>query len=147
MDINDRCVVENLQYYLLILVAMGVVRKISNFFTFVFITQYKLKKGKVSEKSIFSISKPYWKVSEFLRQGLLRNKTSAKCGVLLVCALSQNRPRGYKTFSMLNSAEHEILNTHQYKKNHEIQLIPGSYKPRMPFSCSLMLKCQQLLAF
>ena len=37
------------------------------FFTFVFITQYKLKMGKVSEKSIFSISKPYWKVSDFLR--------------------------------------------------------------------------------
>ena len=26
------------------------------------------------------------------------------------------RPRGYKTFFVLNSAEHEILNTHQYKK-------------------------------
>ena len=37
----------------------GNVRKISKFFTFVFITQYKLKMGKVSEKSIFSISKPY----------------------------------------------------------------------------------------
>ena len=24
-------------------------------------------------------------------------------------------PRGYKTFSMLNSAEHEILNAHKYK--------------------------------
>ena len=37
-------------------------------FTFVFITQYKLKMGKVSEKSIFSISKPYLKVSDFLRE-------------------------------------------------------------------------------
>ena len=25
------------------------------------------------------------------------------------------RPRGYKTFFMLNSVEHEILNTHKYK--------------------------------
>ena len=25
-------------------------------------------------------------------------------------------PRGYKTFFMLNSAEHEILNAHKYKK-------------------------------
>ena len=25
------------------------------------------------------------------------------------------RSRGYKTFSMLNSAEHEILNAHKYK--------------------------------
>ena len=27
----------------------------------------------------------------------------------------QVRPRGYKTFSVLNSAEHEILNAHKYK--------------------------------
>ena len=26
------------------------------------------------------------------------------------------RPRGYKTFFMLNSVEHEILNAHKYKK-------------------------------
>ena len=25
------------------------------------------------------------------------------------------RPRGYKTFSMLNSVEHEIINAHKYK--------------------------------
>ena len=28
---------------------------------------------------------------------------------------SENRPRGYKTFFMLNSVEHEILNAHKYK--------------------------------
>ena len=55
-----------------IVVAMETVRKISKFFTFVFITQYKLKMGKVSEKSIFSISKPYCEVSDFLRELLLR---------------------------------------------------------------------------
>ena len=27
----------------------------------------------------------------------------------------QNRPRGYKTFFMLNSTEHEHLNAHKYK--------------------------------
>ena len=27
----------------------------------------------------------------------------------------KTRPRGYKTFSMLNSAEHEILNVRKYK--------------------------------
>ena len=48
-----------------IMVAMETVRKISTFFTFVFITQYKLKMGRVSEKSIFSISKPYCEVSDF----------------------------------------------------------------------------------
>ena len=26
-------------------------------------------------------------------------------------------PQGFKTFSMLNSAEHEILNAHKYKGN------------------------------
>ena len=51
-----------------IVVAMETVRKISKFFTFVFITQYMSKMGKVSEKSIFSISRPYWKVSYFLRE-------------------------------------------------------------------------------
>ena len=28
---------------------------------------------------------------------------------------AQIRPQGYKTFSMLNSVEHEILNAHKYK--------------------------------
>ena len=48
-----------------IVVAMETVRQISIFFTFVFIIQYNLKMGKVSD--FFSISKPYWKMSDFLR--------------------------------------------------------------------------------
>ena len=56
-----------------IVVAMETVRKIRKFFTFVFITQYKLKMGKVSEKSIFSISKPYCEVSDFLIEWLLNS--------------------------------------------------------------------------
>ena len=43
---------------------------------------------------------------------------------------------GYKTFFMLNSIEHEILNAHKYKKYQEIQLFSDSDKPRMLFSCS-----------
>ena len=43
------------------------------------------------------------------------------------------RLRGYKTFSMLNSAEHEILNAPKCKKNQEIQLFSGSDNPRMLF--------------
>ena len=27
----------------------------------------------------------------------------------------ENRPRGYKTFFMLNSVEHEVLNAHKYE--------------------------------
>ena len=37
------------------------------------------------------------------------------------------RAQGYKTFSMLNSTEHEILNAPKYQ---EIQLFFGSDKPR-----------------
>ena len=32
-----------------------------------------------------------------------------------LCADISTRPRGYKTFFMLNSVEHEILNAHKYK--------------------------------
>ena len=31
-------------------------------------------------------------------------------------------PRGYKTFLMHNSVEHELLNAHKYKKYQEIRL-------------------------
>ena len=34
----------------------------------------------------------------------------------------QTWPRGYKTFLMLNSVEHEILNAYKYKKYQEIQI-------------------------
>ena len=30
------------------------------------------------------------------------------------CVPAKIRPRGYKTFFMLNSVEHEILNAHKY---------------------------------
>ena len=39
--------------------------------------------------------------------------------------------RGYKKNFMLNSAEHEILNAHKYKKMKKNQHFSGSYKPRM----------------
>ena len=46
------------------------------------------------------------------------------------------RARDYKTFFMLSSVEHEILNAHKYKNIKKIQLFSGSDKPRMLFSCS-----------
>ena len=63
-----------------IVVAMETVRKISKFFIFVFITQYKLKMGKISEKPIFfsSISELYWKVSDFLIKGLLKSSCKSR---------------------------------------------------------------------
>ena len=56
------------------------------------------------------------------------------------------RPHGYKTFFMLNSVEHEILNAHKYK-NIKKQLLLGSGKPRMLFFLLRNVKCQQMLAF
>ena len=54
----------------------------------------------------------------------------------------EHRPRGYKTFFVLNSVEHEILNAHKYKNikkfgHFKAQLILECY-----FSRSYMLKCQ-----
>ena len=49
-------------------------------------------------------------------------------------------PRGYKTFSRLNSVEHEILNAHKYKKYQVVQLFLGSDKPRMLFFLLIHVK-------
>ena len=45
----------------------------------------------------------------------------------------QIRPRGYKTFFMLNSIEHEILNAYKYKNISRNSAFLGSDKPRMLF--------------
>ena len=50
---------------------------------------------------------------------------------LIRCSYSPVWPRGYKTFFMLNSVEHEILNAHKYKNIKEFGFF-GSDKPRMP---------------
>ena len=41
--------------------------------------------------------------------------------------------RGYKTFSMLNSTDEEILNAHKYINIQKIWLFLSSGKPRMLF--------------
>ena len=56
-------------------------------------------------------------------------------------------PRGYKTFSMLNSVEHEILNAHKYKNIKIFIFSQTQISRECYFSCSYMLKCQQMLAF
>ena len=48
--------------------------------------------------------------------------------------------RGYKTFFMLNSVEHEILNAHKYKKNQEIRPLSGSVKHRLLFFLLIHVK-------
>ena len=45
----------------------------------------------------------------------------------------ESRSKGYKTFSMLNSTEHEILNAHKHERYQEIQYLLGSDKHRMLF--------------
>ena len=43
------------------------------------------------------------------------------------------RSRGYKTFFLLNSVEHGILNAHKYKDIKKFGFFLGSGKPRMIF--------------
>ena len=49
-------------------------------------------------------------------------------------------PKVIKLFFMLNSAEHEILNAHKYKKYQEIELFTGSDKPIVLFSWLINVK-------
>ena len=63
------------------------------------------------------------------------------------CFLTSTRPRGYKTFFMHNSIEHEILNAHKYKYIKKFCLFKAQLSLECYFSRSYMLKCQQLLAF
>ena len=56
-------------------------------------------------------------------------------------------PRGYKTFFMLNSAQHVILNAHKYKSIEKVSIFQAQISLERYFSCSYMLKCQQLLHF
>ena len=63
------------------------------------------------------------------------------------CFLTATRPRGYRTFFVVNSIEHEILNAHKYKYNKKFRLFKAQLSLECYFSRSYMLKCQQLLAF
>ena len=46
------------------------------------------------------------------------------------------RARGYKTFFMLNSAGHEILNAHKYESIKKICIFLGQMRVECYFSCS-----------
>ena len=54
--------------------------------------------------------------------------------MLLVFSVGVALAGGCKTYFVLNSADHEILNAHKYKKYQKIQHFSGSDKPRMLFS-------------
>ena len=51
-----------------------------------------------------------------------------------------SRARGYKTFFMLNSTEHEILNAHKYTNIKEFIFFSDSGKPRMLFFLPINVK-------
>ena len=56
---------------------------------------------------------------------------------LLLRGLSaETRPRSYKTFSMLNSVEHEILNAHKYKNIKKFSFLQAQMSLECYFSCS-----------
>ena len=61
--------------------------------------------------------------------------------------ISLNWPRGYKTFFVLNSVEHEISYAHKYKNIKKFGLFKAQLSLECYFSRSYMLKCQQLLAY
>ena len=60
---------------------------------------------------------------------------------------NSSRPRGYKTFYMLNSADHEILNAHKNKNIKKFSLFMLVVFFFFFFAAQKWLKCQQLLAF
>ena len=75
------------------------------------------------------------------------NINSYFINMTFVVVLQVARPRGYKTFFVLNSVEHEILNAHKYKNIKKFGLFKAQLSLECYFSRSYMLKCQQLLAF
>ena len=54
--------------------------------------------------------------------------------------LAMNWPKGYKTFFVLNSAEHEILNAHKYKNIEKFNFFAGSDKTRILFFLLINVK-------
>ena len=55
---------------------------------------------------------------------------------LAMTLLRVTRLRGCKTFSMLNSAEHEILNAHKYKNIKKFSIFQAQINLECYFSCS-----------
>ena len=51
-------------------------------------------------------------------------------------AVDASRPQGYKTFSMLNSAEHDTLNAHKYKNVKKLSIFQAHISQECYFSCS-----------
>ena len=87
--------------------------------------------------SAFNLMRHLWRLKQHLKVTvkilIIRTDTADQTVLTKVSA------RGYKIFSMLNSAEHGILNAHMYQKYEEIQRLSGSDKHRMIFF--MLIKC------
>ena len=57
------------------------------------------------------------------------------------------RPRGYKTFFVLNSVEHEILNAHKYKNIKKFGIFKAQLSLECYFSRSYMLNANNCWHF
>ena len=77
-----------------------------------------------------------------------QNRESSKLYIAsLEIIFKATRSRGYKTFFVLNSIEHKILIAHKYENIKKFCIFQAQITLESYFSCSHMLKCQQLLAF
>ena len=59
----------------------------------------------------------------------------------LIKSLFPDRPRGYKTFFMLNSVEYEIVNVHKYENIKKFGIFSGSGKLRNLFFLLINVNC------
>ena len=59
---------------------------------------------------------------------------------IFVAVRFQSWPRGYKTFFILNSAEHELFNARKYKNIKDFSFCLGSDKPVMLFFLLINVK-------
>ena len=79
--------------------------------------------SEVSEKSIFAALSQYWEEQFHVDMDSLNVSTESF------------RTRGYKTFFMLNSAEHEILNAYKYKNIKKLSIFQAQISLECYFSC------------
>ena len=63
-------------------------------------------------------------------------ENSMRVLTILYISVALFRARGYKTFFMLNSVEHEILNAHKYKNIKTFSFFQAQVSGECYFSCS-----------
>ena len=85
-----------------------------------------------------------WIFLEFVDDKKSMTRGQGACSVALFffscfCIYNVTRPRGYKTFFVLNSVEHGILNAHKYKNIKKFGLFKAQLSLECYFSHSYML--------